>query len=44
MTKPLRRGFWSRISLTVDEPMKPADVTPDVLRERVAQLLATPSA
>jgi 1-acyl-sn-glycerol-3-phosphate acyltransferase len=43
MVKPMRRGFWSRISLTVDQPLKPADVTPDVLRERVAGLLATPS-
>lgn len=39
MVKPLRRGFWSRVSLTVDEPLTPAAVTPDVLRERVAGLL-----
>ena len=41
MTKPLRRGFWSRISLTVDEPMKPADVSPEKLAEAVRRLLAT---
>jgi len=44
MTKPMRRGLWSRVSLTVDEPMKPAGVTPDVLRERVARLLPTQTA
>ncbi|MFG6485414.1 MFS transporter [Roseateles sp. BYS78W] len=39
MTKPLRRGFWSRISLTVDAPMKPAEVSPDALQQRVRTLL-----
>ena len=41
MTKPLRRGFWSRVSLTVDEPMKPAAVSPETLQARVASLLST---
>ncbi|NCT84380.1 MAG: MFS transporter [Comamonadaceae bacterium] len=40
MVKPLRRGFWSRVSLTVDQPVAPGDVTPEGLRERVAGLLA----
>ncbi|HEY9106000.1 MAG TPA: MFS transporter [Roseateles sp.] len=40
MVKPLRRGFWSRVSLTVDEPLAPAAVSPDTLRGRVAGLLA----
>lgn len=41
MVRPLRRGFWSRVSLTVDQPMAPGAVTPEGLRERVAGLLAT---
>jgi len=40
MVKPLRRGFWSRVSLTVDAPMQPATVSPDGLRARVQALLA----
>lgn len=40
MVKPLRRGFWSRVSLTVDEPLAPGAVSPEGLRERVAGLLA----
>ncbi|MFG6414344.1 MFS transporter [Roseateles sp. DC23W] len=43
MVKPLRRGFWSPVSLKVDEPMKPAQVSPEVLRERVASLLMASS-
>ncbi|MFN3862471.1 MAG: MFS transporter, partial [Roseateles sp.] len=39
MVKPLRRGLWSRVSLTVGAPLPPAALTPDVLRERVAGLL-----
>ena len=41
MSKPLRRGLWSRISLTVGEPMPPAGVSPDALRSRVSGLLGT---
>lgn len=41
MVKPLRRGFWSRVSLTVGEALQPADVSPDALRSRVAGLLGT---
>jgi 1-acyl-sn-glycerol-3-phosphate acyltransferase len=40
MVKPLRRGFWSRVSLNVGNAMPPTAVTPEALRERVAGLLA----
>jgi 1-acyl-sn-glycerol-3-phosphate acyltransferase len=40
MVKPLRRGFWSRVSLTVGEPMAPAAVSPEGLQARVRALLA----
>jgi 1-acyl-sn-glycerol-3-phosphate acyltransferase len=40
MTKPFRRGFYSRVGLQVGAPMSPAEVEPDVLRERVGRLLA----
>jgi 1-acyl-sn-glycerol-3-phosphate acyltransferase len=43
MVKPLRRGFWSRVSLTVDAPMRPADVSPDALKGRVQALLGAPA-
>ena len=39
MVKPLRRGFWSRVSLTVDAPLPAALVTPEALQARVQQLL-----
>jgi len=41
MVKPLRRGFWSRVSLAVDAPIRAAEVSPDLLRSRVAALLET---
>ena len=40
MSRPFRRGLWSRVSLRAGKPLAPAVVTPQVLRERVAQLLA----
>jgi 1-acyl-sn-glycerol-3-phosphate acyltransferase len=40
MVRPFRRGGWSRVGLNVGEPMAPAGVTPEGLRERVAGLLA----
>ncbi len=40
MTRPFRRGVWSRVGLVVDEPMAPAAVTPALLRERVQRLLS----
>jgi 1-acyl-sn-glycerol-3-phosphate acyltransferase len=41
MVKPMRRGVWSPVSLTVDRPMAPADVSPEALRSRVSGLLGT---
>ena len=43
MVKPLRRGLWSPVSLTVDAPMTPAEVTPDALKARVQGLLGAPA-
>ncbi|KQV88327.1 MFS transporter [Pelomonas sp. Root1237] len=40
MVKPMRRGVWSPVSLTVDRPMPMATVSPDGLRTRVQTLLA----
>ncbi|WP_082567854.1 MFS transporter [Pelomonas sp. Root1217] len=40
MVKPMRRGVWSPVSLTVDQPMPTAAVSPDGLRTRVQTLLA----
>jgi 1-acyl-sn-glycerol-3-phosphate acyltransferase len=44
MVKPMRRGFWSRVSLTVGERLPAAAVSPEALRERVAGLLDRPAA
>ncbi|MEO6281368.1 MFS transporter [Roseateles sp.] len=44
MSKPMRRGFWSGISLTVGEPMAPSAVSPDLLRERVSGLMTSEAA
>lgn len=41
MVKPLRRGVWSPVSLTVGPAMAAATVTPEGLREQVAGLLVT---
>jgi hypothetical protein len=38
MTKPFRRGVWSRIALEVGAPVAAAAATPDLLRERVLTL------
>ena len=40
MTRPFRRGLWSRVGLEAGEPVAPAGVTPALLRERVQRLLA----
>ena len=40
MVKPMRRGFWSRVSLTVGAPSQAAGVSPDGLRARVQSLLS----
>jgi len=39
MTKPFRRGLFSRVGLAVAEAVPPQAVTPSVLREQVARLL-----
>ncbi|KQW45568.1 MULTISPECIES: MFS transporter [unclassified Roseateles] len=43
MSRPLRRGFWSRVSLNVGSALPAATMSPDALRERVAGLLGTDS-
>ncbi len=40
MVRPFRRGAFSRVGLNVGTPMAARDVQPQVLRERVAGLLA----
>ncbi len=39
MVRPMRRGFWSRVSLNVGEALPPPAVSPDGLRTRVQALL-----
>ncbi|MFS0754709.1 MFS transporter [Noviherbaspirillum sp. 1P10PC] len=36
--RSFRRGFWSRLSLSVGEPLAPAQATPDALRQQVMTL------
>lgn len=38
MTRPFRRGFYSSVRLMVGEPIPAAAVTPESLREKVAEL------
>ena len=40
MSKPFRRGVFSRVGLVAGEPLAPQAVTPESLRERVGRLLA----
>ncbi len=40
MSKPFRRGFMSRVEVVVGEPVPPEQVSPEGLRQRVADLLA----
>ncbi len=42
MVRPFRRGFFSRVALVAGAAVAPQDVTPAVLRERVAGLLHGP--
>ncbi|WP_374602675.1 MFS transporter [Niveibacterium sp.] len=42
MTKPFRRGLFSRIELSIGKPLSPAEATPDALRAAVAQLRQRP--
>lgn len=39
MTRPLRRGLWSRVGLVGSPAMAPAEVSPEALQQRVASLL-----
>ena len=39
MTQPFRRGFFSRVGLNIGQPMSPAELTPDILRNEVERLL-----
>ena len=41
MTRPFRRGFFSRVGLVAGEAVAPQEVTPGRLRERVGLLLAS---
>ena len=41
MTKPFRRGFFSRVGLVAGEPVAAANASPAGLRDRVGALLAT---
>jgi 1-acyl-sn-glycerol-3-phosphate acyltransferase len=41
MSKPFRRGWFSRVGLVAGDALPPAGVTPATLRERVAGLLAS---
>ena len=38
MTQPFRRGFFSKIGISVGAPVAPAETTPEHLQERVAAL------
>ena len=44
MARLFRRGMFNRVGLTVGEPLVPALVQPEVLRQRLAQLLASDTA
>jgi 1-acyl-sn-glycerol-3-phosphate acyltransferase len=39
MSKPFRRGFFSRVSVVAAPPLAPASVTPEGLRDQVDRLL-----
>ena len=38
MTKPFRRGVWSKIALVAGAPVPPAEATPEMLQKKVAAL------
>jgi len=40
MVRPFRRGWFNKVGLNVGAPMAASEVQPEVLRERVAGLLA----
>jgi len=39
MVRPFRRGLWSRIGLVASAPLPAAEVSPELLQRRVAELL-----
>jgi hypothetical protein len=41
MTKPFRRGVFSRVDLVAGDPLPASAVTPTALHERVGKLLAS---
>ncbi|SHN01778.1 MFS transporter [Rhizobacter sp. OV335] len=41
MVKPFRRGMFSRVGMVAGVPLAPGEVTPDGLRTRVGELLAS---
>jgi len=41
MVKPFRRGVFSRVGMVAGVPLAPGEVTPDGLRTRVGELLAS---
>ncbi|MBX3621017.1 MAG: MFS transporter [Rhizobacter sp.] len=43
MSKPFRRGFWSRVGLVAGPPLAPAQVSLPLLRTQVQALLDTPA-
>jgi 1-acyl-sn-glycerol-3-phosphate acyltransferase len=40
MVRPFRRGIFNPVGLNIAAPLSPAQVQPDVLQQRVGQLLA----
>jgi len=42
MSKPFRRGFFSRIKLSIGAPIAPGDATPAALQAAIAQLRERP--
>ncbi len=40
MVRPFRRGLWSRVGLEVGAPVAPQEASTDLLRQRVAGLMA----
>ncbi len=43
MAKPLRRGLFNRVGLVVGEAIEPAQVSPELLQQKVQALLEEPS-
>ena len=43
MAKPLRRGLFNRVGLVVGDAIEPAEVSPELLQQKVQSLLDEPS-